>query len=152
MSTCRQQIKRLVWTDLMVPSLGPPRRWSALMLCVSFGRSRSLDFRSFHSFNGSSWCCCIKLKHPIGLKDYMPISLIYFIGKLFVKGLTLRLVPRMPQIVKDKQSAFIQGCKIHKNFRTMLLACCWLHARRCPMILIKVDLTKAFNTVACPFL
>jgi hypothetical protein len=32
------------------------------------------------------------------------------------------------------------------------LACKWLHARRIPTILLKIDLAKAFDTVAWPFL
>ena len=89
-----------------------------------------------------------KTEAPTGLKDYRPISLIHSIGELLAKGLAL--APRMSQIVKDNQSAFIQGRRIHENFRTVLLACRWLNARRCPTILLKVDLVKAFDTIAWP--
>ena len=41
-----------------------------------------------------------KNQQPEGLKDYRPISLIHSIGKLFAKGLAMRLAPHMPQIVK----------------------------------------------------
>lgn len=89
---------------------------------------------------------------PAELKDYRPISLIHSIGKLFAKGLAVRLAPRMSKIVMDNQSAFIKGRRIHENFRTVQLAYRWFHARRCPMILLKVDLAKAFDTVAWPFM
>jgi hypothetical protein len=56
---------------------------------------------------------------PDGLKDYRPISLIHSIGKLFTKGLALRLAPRIQEIVKINQSAFIRGHQIHENFRTV---------------------------------
>lgn len=39
-----------------------------------------------------------------------------------------------------------------RGFRTVQLVCRWLHARRIPMILHKIDLVKAFDTVAWPFL
>lgn len=71
---------------------------------------------------------------------------------MFAKGLALRLVPRMPDIVRANQTAFIRGRRIHENFRTVQLACRWLHARRCPTMLLKVDLAKAFDMVAWPFL
>ena len=66
---------------------------------------------------------------PDGLKDYRPISLIHSVGKLFVMGLALRLAPRMAQIVKINQSAFIRGRRIHENFRAVQLSCRWLHVR-----------------------
>lgn len=73
-------------------------------------------------------------------------------GKLIAKGLALRLAPFMDRIVKVNQSAFIRGRQIHENFRAVQLACRWLHARRHPSMLLKVDLAKAFDTVTWPFL
>jgi hypothetical protein len=58
----------------------------------------------------------------------------------------------MSHIVKDNQSTFIQGCQIHENICTVLLACRWLNARRYLTILLKVYLAKAFDTVAWPFI
>lgn len=110
-----------------------------------------VDFRSFHHLNEAIMVLLHKTDAPAGLKDYRPISLIHSIGKLFAKGLALRLAPRMSQIVMENQSSFIKGRRIHENF-TVQLACKWLHARRCPTILLKVDLAKAFDTVAWPFM
>jgi hypothetical protein len=45
-----------------------------------------------------------------------------------------------------------QGRQIHENFHAVHLACRWLHAKRCPTMLLKVDLAKAFDSVAWPFL
>jgi hypothetical protein len=64
----------------------------------------------------------------------------------------MRLTPFMPRIVKLNQSAFIRGRQIHDNFRAVQLTCRWLHARHHPTVLLKVDLAKAFDTVAWPFL
>jgi hypothetical protein len=88
-----------------------------------------LDIRSFHSLNGAVMVLLHKTEAPTGLRDYSPTSLIHSIRKLFAKGLTLRLAPRMPHIVRDNQSTFIQRRQIHENFRTILLACRWLNAR-----------------------
>lgn len=93
-----------------------------------------------------------KTQLPEGLKDYRPISLTHSVGKLFAKGLTMRLAPHMSELVQPNQSAFIAGRRLHDNFRTVQLTCRWLHARQCPTMLLKVDLAKAFDTVAWPFL
>jgi len=117
-----------------------------------FGALWDMDFRSFHHVNEAAMVLLHKNQQPEGLKDYRPISLIHSIGKLFAKGLAMRLAPHMPQIVKANQSAFIRGRFIHENFRSVQLACRWLRARKCPTVLIKIDLAKAFDTVAWPFL
>lgn len=58
----------------------------------------------------------------------------------------------MSAFVRDNQTAFIKGRQIHENFRVVQLACRWLHAKRCSTMLLKVDLAKAFDSVAWPFL
>jgi len=74
-----------------------------------FGALWDMDFRSFHHVNEAVMVLLHKNQQPEGLKDYRPISLIHSIGKLFAKGLAMRLAPHMPQIVKANQSAFIRG-------------------------------------------
>lgn len=111
-----------------------------------------LDCRSFNLLNEAQMVLLKKNELPSGLKDYRPISLIHSLGKLFSKGLALRLAPRMLDLVRKNQSAFINGRQIHENFRTVQLACRWLHAKKCPTLLLKVDLAKAFDSVAWPFL
>jgi len=111
-----------------------------------------LDCRSFHLLNEASMVLLKKTDVPSGLKDYRPISLIHSVGKLFSKSLAMRLAPRMHALVCTNQSAFIRGRQIHENFRTVQLTCRWLHAKRCPSMLLKVDLAKAFDSVAWPFL
>jgi hypothetical protein len=112
----------------------------------------NLDFRSFHCLNEAAMVLLHKTQTPAGLKDYRPISLIHSMGKLFSKTLSMRLAPRMHDLVKHNQSAFIQGRRIHENFKTVQLACRWFHAQRRPTVLLKIDLAKAFDTVAWPFL
>ena len=55
-------------------------------------------------------------------------------------------------MVALNQSAFIKGRAIHDNFRTIQLACRWLHSKNFPSVLLKVDIAKAFDSVAWPFL
>lgn len=111
-----------------------------------------MDFRSLHHINGATMVLLHKTAAPSGLRDYRPISLIHSAGKLIAKGLAMRLTPFMSRIVKINQTAFIRGRQIHENFRAVQLTCRWLNGRRHPTVLLKVDLAKAFDTVAWPFL
>ena len=76
-----------------------------------------------------------------GLRDYQPISLIHSFGKLVSKGLALRLAPFMGSLARPNQTAFINGRRIHDNFRQ-------LHVKHHSCILLKVDIAKAFDSVA----
>ena len=89
---------------------------------------------------------------PNGLRDYRPISLIHSFGKLVSKGLALRLAPFMGSLVRPNQTAFIKGRWIHDNFHSVQLYCHWLHVKHHSCILLKVDIAKAFDSVAWPFL
>jgi len=108
----------------------------------------SLDSRSFFLLNEALMVLLRKNNAPTRLKDYRPISLMHSFSKLFSKCLAHRLAPKLPGIVAPNQSAFISGRSIHDNFRTVQLSCRWLHSRRIPVVLLKVDIAKAFDSVA----
>lgn len=111
-----------------------------------------LDFQSLNHINGAMMVLPHKTSSPSGLKDSRLISLIHSVGKLIAKGLAMRLTPFMPHLVKLNQSAFIRRRHIHDNFCAVQLTCRWLHARHHPTVLLNVDLAKAFDAAACPFL
>lgn len=50
--------------------------------------------------------------------------------------------------VHDNQSAFIKGRSIHDNFRYVHSTAKDLHARKKPRLLLKIDIAKAFDSVA----
>lgn len=111
------------------------------------------DWRSFHHINGAIMTLIPKTSAPSGLKDdYRPISLIHSVSKLFSKCLANRLAPRISELMRANQTAFIKGRRIHDNFWSVQLTCRWLYVRQVPRILLKVDLAKAFDSVAWPFL
>jgi hypothetical protein len=60
--------------------------------------------------------------------------------------------PNILWLLPPNQTAFIRGRRIHDNFCTVQLTCRWLHACRVPCVLLKVDIAKAFDYVAWPFL
>lgn len=117
-----------------------------------FNALSSLDARSFHLLNDALMVLLRKKDDPTRLKDYRPISLKDSVSKLFAKCLAKRLAGRLKDIVAPNQSAFIKDRSIHDNFRSVQLACRWLHAKKFPSVLLKVDIAKAFDYVAWPFL
>lgn len=111
-----------------------------------------MDRRSFHCINDAILVLIPKTLEAKGLKDYRLISLIHCIGKLFSKALANRLAPRLQELVHVSQSAYIKGRRMHDSFRFVQAAAKQLHARRAPKLLLKVDIAKAFDSVAWPFL
>lgn len=73
-------------------------------------------------------------------------------GKLVAKCLASRLARRLGEIILPNQSAFIRGRCIHDNFRTVQLMAKALHARRIKTLLLKIDIARAFDSVAWPFM
>ena len=121
-------------------------------ICNAFNCLWQQDWRSFYLLNDASMVLLRKNDTSNGLRDYQPISLIHSFGKLVSKGLALRLAPFMGSLVRPNQTAFIKGRQIHDNFRSVQLYCRWLHVKHHSCILLKVDIAKAFDSVAWPFL
>lgn len=86
------------------------------------------------------------------MRDYRPIALIHSIGKLFSKVVAKRLAPKIQELVDSDQSAFIRGRSIHNIFRYVQTTTKRLHARRVPKLLLKIDIAKAFDSIAWTFL
>lgn len=78
--------------------------------------------------------------------------MIHSFAKLLSKILALRLVPRMQELISPNQNAFIQGRSIHDNFKYVQRAAILIRKKKIPKLLLKLDISKAFDTVAWPFL
>jgi hypothetical protein len=50
------------------------------------------------------------------------------------------------------KSAFIKGWSIQDNFKLVHVATKTLHVRKKPILLIKIDIARAFDSVAWPLL
>jgi mannosylglycoprotein endo-beta-mannosidase len=85
-------------------------------------------------------------------KDFRPISLVHSFAKLITKMLANRLAVRLQQMVSPFQSAFIKGRFIQDNFMMVQQTARLLHQQKLPRILLKLDISKAFDSVSWPFL
>jgi hypothetical protein len=85
-------------------------------------------------------------------KDFRPISLVHSIAKLITKVLANWLVGPLNQLVSPNQSAFIKGHFIQDNFMLLQQTTRFLHQQKQPRLVLKLDITKALNSVSWPIL
>jgi hypothetical protein len=88
-----------------------------------------------------------KSSEAASLKDYRPIALIHSVGKLFSKVLANGLAPMIGNLVHPSITTFIKGHFIQDNFRYVQTSTKPLHARRQPCLLLKMDITWAFDSM-----
>jgi hypothetical protein len=79
------------------------------------------------------------------IQDYRPISLIHAFAKIVTKVLELHLAPFMNALTSQCQSSFIKGRNIHDNFMFVHNLTQRLHRNRFPALLMKLDISKAFD-------
>ncbi|KAJ1293712.1 hypothetical protein BS78_01G089700 [Paspalum vaginatum] len=60
-----------------------------------------------------------------------------------------QLAPKLKDLISCNQSTFIKSRCIHDNFHAVQLTCKLLHRKKIPMVHLKVDLARAFNSVIC---
>ena len=82
------------------------------------------------------------------VKDFRPISLVHSMAKLVTKILAKRLGNKLQSMVSQRQSAFIKGRFIQDNFMIVQQTARLLHQQRQTRILLKLDITKAFDSVS----
>jgi hypothetical protein len=110
------------------------------------------DGRKLHLLNLAFLILIPKKPDVVEVKDFRPISIVHSFAKLVTKILANRLAPRLNSLVSTNQSAFIRGRCIHDNFLLVQQMARFLHNRREPRLLLKLDITMAFDSVSWPFL
>jgi hypothetical protein len=121
-------------------------------LMAAFDAFWQLDSRNFHDVNEALLTLLPKSAMASSLKVYMPISLIHMVGKLIFKVIANRLALRLGALVHPSQSAFIKSRFIQDNYKVVQSTARLLHARDKPCLLLKVDLARAIDSVAWPFM
>uniref|UniRef100_A0A0A9I2I4 Reverse transcriptase domain-containing protein n=1 Tax=Arundo donax TaxID=35708 RepID=A0A0A9I2I4_ARUDO len=86
------------------------------------------------------------------VRDYRPISLVHSFAKLVTKILANRLAPKLLLMILANQSAFIRGRCICDNFLLVQQMAKFLHGKKQQHTLLKLNITKAFDSVSWPFL
>jgi retron-type reverse transcriptase len=79
--------------------------------------------------------------------DYRLISVMHNTAKLMGSILAHRLDPHLDRIVSKSQHMFIKGRSIHDNFQYVQGAIKHFHRSKTPMLFIKFDIAKAFDSV-----
>ena len=86
-------------------------------------------------------------KGVIRAADYRLISLMHSMAKIMGKLLANRLSPHLNNLVSHSQTAFIKGRSILDNFQYMQGAVNHFHRSKTPMLFLKLDVTKAFDSI-----
>ena len=85
-------------------------------------------------------------------RDYRPISLMHSVAKIMCKLLAIRLAPEIKRLVSNGQSAFIRGRSIQDNFLYVKNIIKEAHSRKSPLLFLKLDIAKAFDSLDWGFL
>lgn len=86
------------------------------------------------------------------MKDFRPISLVHSFAKLITKVLANRLAGKFNEMVSPMQSAFIKGRFIQDSFMLVQQTSKLFHHQNQARLLLKLDITKAFDSVSWSFL
>jgi hypothetical protein len=76
----------------------------------------NLRGRGFHKLNQALMMLLPKRPNARELGDYRPISLIHIVAKVFAKVLYLLLAPKLDDLLRKSQNAFISGRSLNDNF------------------------------------
>ncbi|XP_010230205.1 uncharacterized protein LOC104582388 [Brachypodium distachyon] len=156
------EIKEAVFSILSIKAPGPDgfigaffkSCWEIIKGDVVAAIMRMADLRGdcMHLLNSANIILLPKKPDVARVSDYMPISLIHCMSKIFSKLLALRLAPELGTLVSSCQSAFIKRRCIHDNFLFVQNAIKALHGSRTPSLFLKLDISKAFDSVDWAFL
>ncbi|KAM0841276.1 hypothetical protein ACQ4PT_059121 [Festuca glaucescens] len=108
--------------------------------------------RNLHLLNSATMILLPKTPDAVHPRDFRPISLVHFFAKLITKVLAICLRPRLHELVRPCQSAFIKKRAIHDNFTFVRAQAKMFRQKKTPALLLKLDLQKAFDSISWEFL
>lgn len=110
------------------------------------------DSRKLWLLNSAFLTLIPKKAEALSPSDFRPISLVHSFAKLVTKVMANRLAPLLKDLVAANQSAFIRGRCIHDNYMPVQQTIKLLHKKKTPRIFLKLDISKAFDSVSWSFL
>jgi hypothetical protein len=123
--------------------------WSAHS--ATFNSLSCLDNRGFGAVKSALITLLPKSPRAEEVKDFRPVNLIHGVAKWVAKVIANRLAPLLPQLVGSHQSAFVRGRCLLDNFMMVQGRAHKLHSSKHPTIMLKLDITKAFDMVDWSF-
>jgi mannosylglycoprotein endo-beta-mannosidase len=111
-----------------------------------------LKIRRLELINQANIVLLPKKNDATHLSDFRPISLINSLAKIITKLLADRLAPRLDKLVSGAQNAFIKKRCIHDNYVYVQGVIKALHKAKRPAFFIKLDISKAFDSLSWAFL
>jgi hypothetical protein len=121
-----------------------------IMMAISAIWSRK--FGNFDKLNNAYITLILKVAGAELVKDFRLISLVHNFVKVITKLHANRLAGRLTEMVSPVQSAFIKGHFVQGNFMLVQQTARFLRRQNQPRILLKLDISKAFNSVSWSFL
>ncbi|KAM0847103.1 hypothetical protein ACQ4PT_055230 [Festuca glaucescens] len=115
---------------------------------AALGMLHKGNFNNFRRLNASILILLPKKENPLDIKEYRPISLIHGFSKILTKLLAARLAPMLPSLISQAQCAFVQGKSIHENYKLVANTARFLHRKKSQAVLMKIDISKAFDTLS----
>jgi hypothetical protein len=85
-------------------------------------------------------------------KQFRPIALCNVVYKIITKVIALRLNPILPFIISKEKSGYVEGCQIMDNIILVHEVIHSLKSTRTPGMLIKLDLSKAFDHLSWKYM
>ena len=121
-------------------------------LMAAIRKFEGANGQNLQLLNSSTLVLIPKINGANQPKDFRPISLLHSFSKLFAKILAARLQPHMNSLIQQCQNAFIRGRSIHDNFVYVQSLAKSLKQKKIPAVLLKLDISKAFDSVSWEFL
>jgi hypothetical protein len=93
-----------------------------------------------------------KWPNTVRVIDFRPISMIHSFAKILSKLLSIMLAPELKHLIAHNQNAFIKKCSIHDNFMLVSQMVRELYKKKTPAMFIKIDISKALDSMKWSYL
>lgn len=98
-------------------------------------------------FNSSFITLIPKVKIPIFIKYYRPISLIRLQSKIIAKLLANRLDPSLNEVIGFEQSAFLKGLQVLDGRLMVNELVAWYEKKQEKLMIFMVDFEMAYDSI-----